>query len=190
MIKLPDFLKPIPAQEDDPPQCQNYFAIKQDNFNLFVRHFPIPTQYANPYDEKKTIDAIHQSLDSDQGLIEVEKGQTKKGLVYISAITKNYMGPQNGVQYFLRVNFAKSTNEEWSEEIDAFFGEEGVTGQRDAMIMAMLGAQIDWMEDPYDKSFTKGIRMNKSEDKKYDDKFPYHPLTQARKFLDYLRENN
>ena len=190
MIRLPDFIKPFPAQQDDPPQCKNYAAVMRDSFNLFVRYFPIPTQYANPYDEKKTIDVIHHNLGDDQGLIEVDAGQTNKGLVYISAITKNYMGPQYGVQYFLRINLAKSVNEEWSEEIDAFFGEEGTTGQRDAVVMAMLGMPNDWMEDPYDKKYTKGVRMNKSEDKKYDSKFPYHPLSQARKFLSFVKENN
>ncbi len=74
--------------------------------------------------------------------------------------------------------------------MDAFFGEEDVTGQRDAVIMAALGMSKDWMEDLYDKKYTKGVRMNKSEDKRFDAKFPYHPLSQARQFLSFIKENN
>lgn len=190
MIKLPDFIKPFPSQPDDPPKCKNFAAVMKDAFNLFMRYYPIPTQYANPYDEKHVIDMIHSQLEDDQGLIEVEKGETKKGLKYIAVITKNYMGPQHGVQYFLRINVFKELKDEWSEEVDAFFGEEGVTGQRDTVIMAALGMPKDWMEDPYDKKYTKGVRMNKSEDKRFDAKFPYHPLSQARQFLSFIKENN
>ena len=97
------------------------------------------------------------------------------------------MGPQHGVQYFLRIDIL---GDEWSEEVGAFFGEEGQRGVREAMVMVMLGMPKDWMQDPYDKNFKKGIRRNKSEDEKFDSQFPYHPLTQARVFLNYIIDNN
>lgn len=188
MIKLPDFLKPFPSQQNDPPNCENFAAVMRDNFNCMVRRYPIPTQYTNPWDENKTIDIIHDQLDDDQGLIEVEKGTTNSGVKFVAAITKTYMGPQYGVQYFLRFNYLVSN--EWSEEIDAFFGEEGTTGVRDTIMMVKLGMPEEWMEDPYDKKYTKGVRMNKSEDAKYDSLFPNHPLSQVRKLLSFLKENN
>lgn len=190
MIKLPSFIKPFPTQKNDPPMCKNFGVVVQDGFNLMVRYYPIPTQYANPLDENKTVDLIHQQLEEDQGLIEVEKGQTKEGLQYISAITKTFMGPEHGVQYFLRINIFRENVKEWAYEIDAFFGEEGITGQRDTLVMALLKMPKDWNEDPYDKNFNKGITMNKSENKKYDSQFPNHPLSQARKFLEFIKENN
>ena len=190
MIKLPSNLKEVPLQGDEPPRCKNYWFGVENGFNLFLRYFPIPTEHANPLDEKKTIEIIHNTLDDDQGLIEVEKGETKLGLKYISVITKSFMGPEHGVQYFLRINLFKDSVPEWAHEIDTFFGEEGITGQRDTLVMAMLKMPKDWMEDPYDKNYTKGIRMNKSEDRKFDAQFPNHPLTQARSFLEFVKENN
>ena len=160
----------------------------RDNFNCMVRRYPIPTQYTNPWDTNKTIDIIHSQLDDDQGLIEVEKGITHSGVKFIAAITKTYMGPQYGVQYFLRFNYL--LNDEWSEEVDAFFGEEGTTGIRDTIVMVMLGLPKDWMEDPYDKGFKKGVLKNKSEDKAFDKQFPNHPLTQTRNLLEFLAKNN
>lgn len=190
MIKFPDFIKPFPSQPNDPPNCKNFAALKRDSFNLFLRYFPILEKYANPYDERQVIDETHRQLEEDQGLIEVEKGTTKKGLKYIAVITKSYMGQEYGVQYFLRINVFDNLKYGWVEEIDAFFGEEGAIGQRDAIIMAAIGMPKDWMQDPYDNTYTKGIRMNKSEDKRFDSKFPYHPLSQARQFLTFIKESN
>ena len=87
-------------------------------------------------------------------------------------------------------NIFRENVKEWAYEIDAFFGEEGITGQRDTLVMALLKMPKDWNEDPYDKNFKKGITMNKSENKKYDSQFPNHPLSQARKFLEFIKENN
>lgn len=188
MLKLPSFLKPFPSQPNDPPKCDNFAAVMRDNFNCMVRRYPIPTQYTNPWDEVKTVEIVHSQLDDDQGLIEVEKGETNSGVKYIAAITKTYMGPQYGVQYFLRFNYI--IGDDWSEEIDAFFGEEGTTGTRDTIVMAKLGMPKDWMQDPYDKEFKKGILMNKSELKDFDKHFPNHPLTQARSMLNFLIKNN
>ena len=102
------------------------------------------------------------------------------------------MGSQYGVQYFLRINVFNDSKWEWAEEVDAFFGEEGTIGMRDAAVMAKYEKKPpeDWMEDPYDKQYLKGIRMNKSENALYDSLFPNHPLSQARMFLRYIVENN
>ena len=191
MIKLPDFLVPLRSTEKDPPNCKCYGLRVADSFSMFLKYFPIPTKYANSFDEHEVIKAIHNGLDEDQGLIEVEKGITPKGLFYIFSIIKSYMGPQHGVQYFVRLNLFKHLKgDEWAEEVDAFFDEEGTTGQREAVIAAKLGMPEDWMEDPYDKDYTIGIRMNKSEDKKYDSLFPNHPLSSARAFIKMVLEDN
>ena len=189
MIKLPDFLKSYPTQPNDPPKCDNFAAVLKNNFNCFIRRFPIPTQYTNPWDDDKTIDSIRQELGDDQGIIEVEKGVTKNGTRFIASITKTYMGPEYGVQYFLRFNYL--SGEEWAEEVDAFFGEESVTGIRESTVMALLNAKIDdWCKDPYDENYTKGVRMNKSESREFDKQFPNHPLSQLRDFLYFLTDNN
>lgn len=70
------------------------------------------------------------------------------------------------------------------------------TGMRDSVVgMELLNQdQISvgengyegWAKDPYDADFKKGSLMNLSEDKKYDQKFPNHPLTQLRIHMDKL----
>jgi len=73
--------------------------------------------------------------------------------------------------------------------------EQGITGERDSVVFASFANFDDeddedfdpfkgWMKDPYDESLTNGLLMNLSEDEKYDEKFPNHPLSRARKSLD------
>lgn len=68
--------------------------------------------------------------------------------------------------------------------------ESGMTGLRDSVILNKLlesgevsfeNEEIkNWFSDPYDSDFKQGVLMNKSEDEKYDNEFPDHPLTIAR----------
>ena len=47
-----------------------------------------------------------------------------------------------------------------------------------------------WERDPYEARRKKGFLMNWTEDEKYDDLFPYHPLSELREFVHYVIENN
>lgn len=74
--------------------------------------------------------------------------------------------------------------------------EVGSTGMRDAVIANTLMAKGEltigengyenWFSDPYDSGFKDGTLMNKSETNVYDDQFPNHPLTQARKIMERI----
>jgi len=47
-----------------------------------------------------------------------------------------------------------------------------------------------WVADPYDPTYMQGALMNLSEKEEYDEAFPNHPLSQARKIVKFLIENN
>ena len=49
---------------------------------------------------------------------------------------------------------------------------------------------VGWNCDPYDSSYTKGIPMNCSENAEYDELFPFHPLSETRRFIRSVLENN
>ena len=73
--------------------------------------------------------------------------------------------------------------------------ETGLTGQRDTTIFAELmqtgevkfeeGSQqpLGWMADPYDPSIATPPGRNRSDEEKYDARFPDHPLSQVRRWL-------
>ena len=76
--------------------------------------------------------------------------------------------------------------------------ERGVTGIRDTVVFDSFMASIEdsedfdpfkgWAKDPYDETVTTGALMNLSEDEKYDEKFPEHPLSRLRKYLRQIEE--
>ena len=92
--------------------------------------------------------------------------------------------PFKGAQYCLTMDFGLRNG---VIRIQGFFTEAGTTGMRDAVVMATEGkggalekGQEAWSKDPYDVDFKRGIPMNRSEDPKYDDAFPWHPLSICR----------
>ena len=143
-------------------------------------------------DTQRLIDAIHENLADNQGLIEVGAGKTKRSYDYIYSIVKTLQDSMAGVRYYLRMNIGSGDE---IIEINADFTEQGMTGHREAMAMSFAisaglvdldgeGGEISgWMEDPYDPSYTRGVPMNLAERSGLDGLFPYNPLTQARELL-------
>lgn len=138
------------------------------------------------------VKGIHEAMSDEQGLIEAKKGVTPRGYKYIYSIVKTVdTKTMSGAKYFLRLNIGI---DEDVVEVQGGFDEIGMTGMRDTMGMefarragltSMTGENPfeGWNEDPFDKTYTKGIPMNLSEKEGIDGLFPYHPLTQAREFL-------
>lgn len=79
--------------------------------------------------------------------------------------------------------------------------EEGTTGLREAGVMLLLrkeekikinekdGTISGWSQDPYDANYNAKakIMLNISEDKKYDQQFPRHPLSRLRAIFDQIQ---
>ena len=82
--------------------------------------------------------------------------------------------------------------------INSSFVERGMTGARDNTVYMMylqkypdLENPFDgWASDPYDPEYTEGFLMNISEEPQFDELFPDHPLSKARKLVEYILENN
>ncbi len=187
-IKLPERYKLLDPDPEDPPFMKAY-GWQTSGALCFVKSLPFGTKYAMPYDDPQAvIDGIHKELGDDQGLIMVEHGTTADGHRYIYSVVKTYHAP-GGVQYCLtmHVDYKK-----YAFQVQGFFDEWGTTGVRDAMVYAMLANEgkveatedgiKGWNADPYDTAYTHGNRMNCSERKEYDELFPDHPLSEARRF--------
>lgn len=193
MIKIPNYLERLKPLPEDPLFKQIY-GFWGESFNAIVELFPVQSQMmVMPYDEQELIDGIHSSLADDQGLIKVERAKTKAGNEFIYSIIKTYMGPKDGVQYFLRLQMLKGNK---FYETCSFFSEANNTGTRESIIMSKYlsekkeSGMNGWSCDPYDPLFQRGILMNISEEQYYDRLFPNHPLTKIREFVDYIKNNN
>ena len=200
-MKIPEMILPeryelLKSLPEDPPYSRS-FGFQTSGALCYVITLPIPAGSAKPYDDPRSVvDGIHQELADDQGLITVEKGETKNGHRFIYSIVKSLKEP-GGVQYCLTMHVEY---EECAVLVQGFFDEIGTTGIRDAMVYAMLSNEgkvkatengiEGWNEDPFDPEYSHGNRMNCSERNEFDELFPQHPLTQMRMLAEELVELN
>ena len=187
---LQDGWKRIQSLPDDPKDSVSIGKMTP-NAQCFALVFPIDEGRAMPFNNNwEIINGIHRSLAENQALIEVNSGCDKDGVKYVYSIIKT-LQEQQVVQYFARVNIKTATD---YFEANAFFDETGTTGFRDATVYEYVKRQypedeIQWMKDPYDDTFQQPYLMNISELEQFDEMFPDHPLSQARRFIRLLVAN-
>lgn len=138
------------------------------------------------------ISGVRARLSPDQGLIDVSHGETEAGLSYWTTIIKTRLG--HGVQYCLTVQFDAGKTVVF---VTVLAEEEGATGTRDAAVFTMLQSQgmLDdglrgWVTDPVEDAPVDEFPMNLSEQERFDDAFPCHPLSELRKLARFIKENN
>lgn len=165
--------------------------------NIVISH--IDQSDAMPFGNKDAlIKEIHETLGDNQGLIEVECGESPRGYEYIHSIIKTYHQEWLSANYCLRMNIR---NGEELIEVSGSFFEEFMTGERASFAGAMArNAGIeddpethfpkDWWQDPYDPEYDKGCLMIMAERRGFDGLFPGDPLSQARELVLALTEDS
>ena len=157
--------------------------------------YPIgSTRYMIDSTNEGMINGLHSALGEDQGIVELDKGKTYDRHEYAYTIVKNKLGPK-GTQYLLTFHILKDNV---VYNVQGFFNEKGAFGSREGVVMTKLAGEnkinistMDgWKVDPYNVNYKKGYLMNLSEKKDYDEMFPNHPLSEARKVLEYLIDEN
>ncbi|MCR5566489.1 MAG: hypothetical protein K6F61_06525 [Clostridiales bacterium] len=200
-MKFPEVVMPagflkMNSMPDDPPHSSAY-GFETPDTGAFAMVFPMPAEQAMPYENPQSvIDGIHRALGENQGLIEVETGKTKAGRRYLYSVVKTLRQP-HGVQYCMTMHIDYG---ECAVQVQGFFDELGTTGVRDTMVFVLLEQQgtvrttedgiEGWNTDPYNPEYKRGCLMNLSEQKMFDEQFPHHPLSEARRFVAELAELN
>ena len=190
VFAIPSDYQLLNSLPDDPENCLSY--VKETNtFEAFIQVFAIDRMSAMDWGEdQKIIDGIRQSLADNQALIEVKSDKTKRGYHYVYSIVKT-LNELSGEQYFLliQVFYGHAVL-----NVKAFFSEKGVAGQREAAVFELACREglvsitdtSNWTSDPYDKTLKRPCLMNISEENRFDELFPDHPLTQCRSFVEYI----
>ena len=120
-----------------------------------------------PFDNPQwVIDEQHKAMGENEGLIEVINGTTASGKPFIYEIIKHRMVAENdlprGVEYTLNINVRMDNSIQF---INGSFAEEGMTGARDSIVLAMYSkaknlsledTMKEWFRDPYDPEFKSG----------------------------------
>lgn len=193
-LVLPEEFETLNALPDDPDGAISYSKVTS-NALCFIQSFPLRISDCMPMNEIRSIvDGIHSCLADNQGIIEVSNGTTKYDKKYAYSIIKNSLEPR-GMSYILTMHIIKDGT---ALCLRGQFEEQGMSGQRDAYvyeyaIRCNIGIGTDgegWFKDPFDNDFVRGLRMNYSEDRRFDESFPDHPLSQVRALISFIIENN
>ncbi len=204
IIRLPSAyqkLKEKMPEDIGIPQNAAAYAMNTDRASALLLMFPVTEEQSMPFgDPQRVIEQMHQHMGEDEGLIEVVNGTTKAGRKIIYEILKHRMPADDGlpplVEYTLNLNLRM---EKTIQFINASFSEEGMTGTRESIGMALYARENDmtmdqvrenWTRDPYDPTYKRGFLMNLSEDAKLDEQFPHHPLSEARALVRFIVEHN
>ena len=209
IVKIPESYSRIDISKlkDAPlPEGAEGYTIATGNASGIVFCYPVTAEASMPLDDsQKIIDFLHETMDENQGIIEVNTGTCEHGgrfIYYLMKYRKGIDAIPKKVGYQLNFNFEIGDQIYF---ISGSFEEEGITGQRDSMgIMLYIKAkeqagqpadmgdimEHDWFCDPYDPEFKKGFLMNRSEIPGLDSTFQAHPLSVARELVKYVTEHN
>ena len=165
--------------------------------NIVISH--IDQCDAMPFGDKDAlIKEIHETLDDNQGLIEVECGTNPRGYEYVYSIIKIYHREEQTSVYCMRMHIK---NGEELIEVSGSFFEAFVTNERGSVALSMAwNAELEiepgsvfpvgWNQDPYDPNYTNWIPMIMAEKRSFDGLFPGDPLSQARELVLALTEDS
>lgn len=200
-IKLPKeymLIEDLRPKEMGMPKDATGYQMVNEGSNGLVFCFNVKKEQSMSFNVDEIIEYQHQMMQEYEGLIETNAGVTKAGNKYAYVIIKHPMTEKNGE--FIGTEYTMNINVKLGEKmklINTSFVEEGPTGMRDATVYALLSESGEvgsgfegWQEDPYDKDYEYGFLMNMSEKREYDSMFPNHPLSEERKLLQYIIENN
>ena len=191
---VPEDYVRLESLPDDPPGSIA-FGKAGENFEGLLMVKTLPFEMSMPFDRQSEVMlGVTEHLAEDQGLVEVRSGISAGNRRFVYSIIKTKLEP-SGVQYGLTMHFEEP---ERVVGVNAFFDEVGLTGARDSTVLQLmvkeklieLPQMEGWFLHPYIPEYKKGFLMNLSEDPKYDQYFPGHPLTQMRALVQYLVERN
>jgi hypothetical protein len=167
---------------------------------LIVNFYNLPPDF--PVDARCIDDLRHFYRESHaplgMGLIEAEHVGGSERL-WIRTIFKKSENP--GMTY---VGAITIPFRDCSFTVTCVCFEHGMTGLRDSIVLnewlsgrreslATPGETIrsmierEWVQDLYDSTIKTGVLRNVSEDEKYDERFPKHPLSRLRRILNFLQ---
>lgn len=171
------------------PQGAAGYAITTDNAYGYVLIMTQDLSKSLPREQEDLVKGIRHYLKENQGLVEVVTGDD-----YVYSIVKTLRDPV-GVEYLM------TYHKYFDDHIlvaQAYFTETGMTGIRESMVGVILANKgvlklgepdNGWNFDPYDPDIKTGARMNLSEKREYDAMFPGFPLSECRRLIKSILED-
>lgn len=166
-------------------QGQWHDQATQDNINMNFDDRPLTEPFW-----LEDLDSARRKLAHDYGkagcLIEAEPISVG-GVPAMHQLVK-FPHPQlpRGLIFVSNVFVAKTT---CTASVIYFAAEAGITGVREATLMAKLGMPKDWVQPhPYDPQVRSNLPYLRGDDPGWDAQFPDHPLSRARAWVRRLTQ--
>lgn len=147
--------------------------------------------------EEEVIKSALSGISEAQCLLDVKFGETKKKLPFAYSIVKIFAVAEDGktpigISYTLNMNIKYP---KYYSYINADFSECGTTGMRESLVHLMIDGLIG--EDNLKNEFYMPYKTKKkcagihiSEREAWDNFIPKHPLSQLRKMISFIIDNN
>lgn len=191
-IKLPEEFIHLESEQGMPP---GLFFVKETEVavaNIFLSDIRYEESIPRN-DITGVVQATRSYLTDEQGLIEINTGKTKSGKEFVYSIVKNYKDDGRGVMYIVVIQIAY-TNSVYN--LQCYFQDYEASGIREVLCyeLAIREGLVDtknenddgFFRDPYDPDYKKGILMNIAEERRFDEMFPEHSLSEARRFINAI----
>jgi hypothetical protein len=154
---------------------------------LSLNHFPRRPDIAADISDPGALRAFYRSAAESGGVAMVEVDPAHlAGLAAVRTILKARLEPRGFA--FIGSYTLPFANHSYVLKIQCL--ERGMTGMREAAVMAMQGGAIEvdeltgrlvgWEQDPYEPTYRGAFMRNQADDAKYDAGFPEHPLSKLR----------
>ena len=160
---------------------------------LSVNFFAIKPDLPEDIKDIRTLRNFYRDMltQANGAIVEVEKDYFDS-LLAIKIILKFPQKP-TGFAFLASYTIPRKT---FSVVLKVQCHEQGITGMRESVILDKaigenlvdLDTKKGWFSDPYDPEFKAPILSNMADGEEYDDRFPKHPLSRARKTLKMLKE--
>lgn len=195
-VEMPSSFRKLESLPDD-PEGSSVYGCDTEFATCFVMVSPIKQEELLPTDRHQLIMGVDQYLSPKQGLVEADTGMTRYEKEFSYTIVKQQQDP-SGIMYLFTCHLTKDGQ---SICVKGQFDERGTTGFRDMLILEHVRREQQvksetfdgWFYHPYAETYhyePKGMKMNLSEQRKYDLSFPEHPISILHKLIDYLMDKN
>ena len=160
------------------------------SINFFLKKPNLPEDIA---DIQSLRNLYRESITQENGaIVEVEKDYIHS-LLAVKTIFKFVQDPAG----FTFIGSYTIPRRDFSFVLKVQCLERGITGLRESVILdKALGVGLvdietkkGWFFDPYDPDFKAPILSNIADREEYDDRFPKHPLSRARKTMKMVKDN-
>ncbi|MCW8880479.1 MAG: hypothetical protein OQK51_25750 [Kangiellaceae bacterium] len=159
---------------------------------LSVNYFPMVPDIEVGLDDINSLRGFYRSMAEANGLAPLEiELEELKGLRAVKTLYKIRLEPTGFA--FLGSYTLPFANCSYVIKIQAV--ESGIAGMRESAVLIIeeckdadeeTGKLIGWEVDPYDPAYRADFMANRADHPKYDEKFPEHPLSRAREYMNEI----